>query len=162
MFWAVGRLTMKRAMGAEMTAASAGTAHDTAANSAITVTLSTIDATERIFAYFGMARWVTQARIGGPNQRCSNSQLRKRGDEMENAQKAMRMKTVVGNNGTNTPTSPTATIIQPNPIAAYRKDGDLSTRCSLWGGISGLGGFWGRSVIVVRYWRGPVNMPLNC
>lgn len=151
MFSTLGRLTMKRAMGAEIAAASTGITHDTAANSAITVTLSAIDATERTFAYFGMARWVTQARSGGPNQRCSNSQCRKRGDEMENAQRAMRRKTVVGNNGTNTPKSPMPTISQPNAIAAYRKTGDLRMRCSLRGEVSCREVSAGRSVMVVRY-----------
>lgn len=142
---------MKRATGAETAAASAGTTQDTAANRAITMTLPTIDATERTFAYFGMARWVTQARSGGPNQRCSNSQCRKRGDEMENAQRAMRRKTVVGNNGTNTPKIPIPTISQPNAIAAHRKTGDLRMRRSLRGGISRCEVFGGWFVTVVRY-----------
>ncbi len=137
---------MKSATGADTAAASTGTIQDTAAKSAMSATLPAMVATDKTFAYLGMARCVTQARKGGPSHRWSNSHCRKRGEEMEKAQNAIRMKIVVGNNGTNRPRRPMLTISQPNAIAVYRRAGDLRRRWSLRGCVTA-----GTFVTVIRY-----------
>jgi len=79
-----------------------------------------------------------QLRSMGPNSAWRHSQACSRGELRAAAQPAMRMKTVVGRPGTNTPAMPSARHSRAKAISSPRASGDAEGR---GGGVSqgGLG-----------------------
>src|SRR3546814_20657999 len=84
------------------------------------------------FALLEMARWSRHARSAGPNRSWLSSQCSSRGEDRAKQPRARMMRIVVGSRGTNVPTEPIPTLMNPRSEERHIGKESVSTCCSRW------------------------------